>query len=378
LDPFRTIPALEAKKLADRGAALLDVREPAETASGTASGAILLPRGLLERDAPARLPDRARPVVCYCATGVRSRFASQALVRLGYREVYSVEGGFEAWTAAGLPREGGDPESRRYARHLVIPEVGPLGQRRLKEAKVLLVGAGGLGSPAAVYLACAGVGQLGLVDPDVVDESNLQRQILHTPARVGMAKVESGRRMIAELNPFVRVEAIEERLTSANADAIVPRYDLVIDGADNFPTRYLINDACVKHGKPNVHGSVYRFEGQVSLFLPRKSPCYRCLYPEPPPPELAPSCAEAGVLGVLPGIVGLLQAIEALKVILGVGETLAGRLLLYDALHASFRELRLSRRQDCPVCAEGIPFPGYVDYEGFCNVHTVPQQKRTS
>lgn len=345
---------------------LLDVREPGETASGFAPGAVLIPRGVLEGEAASRLPEKSRAIVCYCAMGGRSRLAAEALLRLGYREVYSLEGGFDAWIRAGLPHAGGDPEARRYARHLVIPEVGPEGQKRLKEARVLLVGAGGLGSPAAVYLACAGVGTIGLVDPDVVDESNLQRQILHTSSRIGMPKVESGRRMIEELNPFVRVEAIRERLTSRNADAILPRFDLVIDGADNFPARYLINDACVKHARPNIHGSVFRFEGQVSVFLPRKSPCYRCLYPAPPPPELAPSCAEAGVLGVLPGVIGLLQAIEALKLILGRGEPLAGRLLLYDALAATFREMKIRRRADCAVCAEGRPFPGYVDYETFC------------
>ncbi len=361
----------EAAALASRGAVLLDVREKAECAVGTAAGAVAVPRGLLEQEAKRALPDKDRTVVVYCQKGARSLLAAETLERLGYRDVRSIVGGFEAWTEAGLPvarSEDGltDAERRRYARHLVIPEVGPQGQRRLKEARVLLVGAGGLGSPAAVYLACAGVGTLGIVDFDRVDESNLQRQILHTPARVGMKKVESAKKTIEEMNPLVKVEPYDTRLTSENADEIVPKFDLVVDGADNFPTRYLINDACVKHGKPNVHGSVFRFEGQASVFKRGLSPCYRCLYPEPPPPGMTQSCADAGVLGVLPGIIGLIQAVEAIKLVLGQGEPLYGRLLVYDALAGTFRELKIRSNPECAYCAEGRPFPGYIDYEGFC------------
>ncbi len=361
----------DAAALAAGGAVLLDVREKAECAAGTAAGAVAIPRGLLEAQAERALPDKARTVVVYCQKGARSLLAADSLGRLGYRDVRSVAGGFEAWAAAGLPvarAEDGltDAERRRYARHLVIPEVGPSGQRRLKEARVLLVGAGGLGSPSAVYLACAGVGTLGIVDFDRVDESNLQRQILHTPASVGTKKVESAKRTIEEMNPLVKVEPFDTRLTSENVDEIVPKFDVVVDGADNFPTRYLINDACVKHGKPNVHGSVFRFEGQASVFRRGLSPCYRCLYPEPPPPGMTQSCADAGVLGVLPGVIGLLQAIETIKLILGQGDPLYGRLLVYDALAATFRELKVRRDPLCAYCGDGRPFPGYIDYEGFC------------
>jgi molybdopterin/thiamine biosynthesis adenylyltransferase/rhodanese-related sulfurtransferase len=363
----------DAAALAERGAAVLDVREKPEWAAGTVPGAVTIPRGVLEREAERLLPDKDRAVVVYCQTGARSLRAAETLERLGYRDVRSLAGGFQAWTSVGLPvsrPEDGltDAEHRRYARHLVIPEVGPRGQRRLKEARVLLVGAGGLGSPAAVYLACAGVGTLGIVDFDRVDESNLQRQILHTPQRVGMRKVESARRTIEEMNPLVKVEAFDTRLTSGNADEIVPKFDVVVDGADNFPTRYLINDACVKHGKPNVHGSVFRFEGQASVFKRGLSPCYRCLYPEPPPPHMTQSCADAGVLGVLPGIIGLLQAVEAIKLILEEGDPLYGRLIVYDALAATFRELKIRANPECAYCAAGCPFPGYIDYEGLCGV----------
>jgi len=364
-------PAEAAALVAD-GAVLVDVREREEMAAGTAPGAVALPRGFLELQAENALPDKAKTLVVFCQTGYRSLFAADALTRLGYRDVRHLDGGFRAWSAAGLPVElpGGGfsaAELRRYARHLVIPEVGPEGQRRLKEARVLLVGAGGLGSPAAVYLACAGVGTLGVVDSDVVDESNLQRQILHNPGRIGMRKVDSARRTIAELNPLVAVETFDTRLTSDNVDEIVPAFDVILDGADNFPTRYLLNDACVKHYKPNVHGSVCRFEGQASVFRRGHGPCYRCLYPEPPPPDMTQSCAEAGVLGVLPGVIGLIQAVEAIKIILGAGEPLYGRLMVYDALQGSFRELKVHRNESCAWCGDGRPFPGYIDYDGFCS-----------
>ena len=362
----------EARKLAADRAVLVDVREREETLSGAAPGARMLPLGSIESKAEEALADKTQPVVAYCAEGVRSLFAAETLERLGYENVYSLTGGFVAWKDAGLPVEmPADSaldavELRRYARHLVIPEVGEAGQVRLKNASVLLVGAGGLGSPAAVYLACAGVGTIGLVDSDVVDESNLQRQILHNPSRVGARKVDSARRTIEELNPLVRVKTFDERLTSENVDRIFEPFDVIVDGADNFPTRYLINDACIKHDKPNVHGSVFRFEGQASVFVRGRGPCYRCLFPEPPPPEMAPSCAEAGVLGVLPGIIGLIQGVEVIKIILGKGELLTGRLLVYDALAATFRELKVSRRTDCAWCADGVEFPGYIDYQGFC------------
>jgi molybdopterin/thiamine biosynthesis adenylyltransferase len=255
---------------------------------------------------------------------------------------------------------------RRYARHLTIPEVGEVGQKKLLQAKVLLIGAGGLGSPAAYYLAAAGVGTLGIVDFDVVDESNLQRQILHTTESVGTAKTTSARKTLLALNPGIQVNPIEARISSQNVEGILKDYDLVVDGCDNFATRYLINDACVLMKKPCVHGSVYRFEGQVTVFHPPQGPCYRCLYPEPPPAELAPSCADAGVLGVLPGVIGLLEAVEAIKWILGKGELLVGRLLQYDALRTEFRTLKLVRDPDCAYCADGKKFPGFIDYEQFC------------
>jgi len=361
----------QAAELAGNGAVLVDVREAAESAAGTAAGALSLPKGYLELQAEQALPDKDQTVLVLCEIGLRSLFAAEALQRLGYRDVRNVDGGYKAWKADGLPTEIpgcglSEVELRRYARHLVIPEVGAAGQAKLGAARVLLIGAGGLGSPAAVYLACAGIGTLGIVDFDIVDESNLQRQILHTPARIGSRKTESARRAIGELNPLVNVETFDERLTSENADRIVPEFDLVLDGADNFATRYLINDACVKHDKPNVHGSVWRFEGQASVFRRGHGPCYRCLYSEPPPPGATQSCAEAGVLGVLPGIIGLIQAVEAIKLILGAGEPLYGRLLIYDALAASFRELKISARPDCAYCAEGVAFPGYIDYASFC------------
>jgi molybdopterin/thiamine biosynthesis adenylyltransferase len=320
------------------------------------------------------VPDYDRPLVVLCASGTRSLFAAEALARLGYRSVASMAGGFTRWKAEGLPVEVPftlDGAAReRYSRHLLMPEVGEAGQAKLLRARVALVGAGGLGSPAAFYLAAAGVGTLGIVDHDVVDRSNLQRQILHTDARVGTSKVASARQTIEALNPAVKVIGHEAHLSSRNVEEILSGYDLVVDGSDNFPTRYLVNDACVKLGVANVHGSVFRFEGQVTVFWPRyakrRGPCYRCVYPEPPPAEFAPSCAEAGVLGVLPGAIGLLQATECMKLILGVGDPLVGRLLVFDALRASFSELELERDPGCAYCADAGAFPGYVDYERFC------------
>jgi molybdopterin/thiamine biosynthesis adenylyltransferase/rhodanese-related sulfurtransferase len=369
------VPETTAKQLAasQNGATaplILDVRERDEWQEGHVPGAQHLPRGFLELRIESVEPERARPIVVYCAGGVRSLFAAEALRKLGYQSVTSLEGGFGAWKDAGLdfsqPRVLTESDRRRYARHLSIPEVGEAGQLRLLDSKVLLVGAGGLGCPAAYYLAAAGVGTLGVVDNDVVDASNLQRQILHTEDRVGQPKVDSAATSLQALNSGVQVHKYEERLTSSNVDSIFAGYDVIVDGSDNFPTRYLVNDACVKHGLPNVHGSVYRFEGQATVFWPGKGPCYRCLYPEPPPPELAPSCAEAGVLGILPGVVGLLEAVETIKLLLGAGDPLVGRLLVYDALRASFRELKLKAHPNCSYCAAGTSFPGYIDYQHFC------------
>jgi len=371
-----SIPAASPQQAFEGGAgggAVVDVRESAEVATGSMEGAIELPRGYLELRADSVLPDKSQPIYLVCQTGVRSLLAAKALQELGYENVFNVEGGYDAWLAAGLPIRTADEglsaaERRRYARHLIIPEVGVEGQEKLKSSRVLLVGAGGLGSPVALYLAAAGVGTLGIVDPDVVDESNLQRQVLHPTTHLDMPKVDSARRTIEGINPLVKVVTFQERIDSSNADRIIPQFDVVVDGADNFPTRYLVNDACLKHDKPNVHGSVYRFEGQASLFKRGEGPCYRCLYPEPPPPGTVPSCAEAGVLGVLPGIVGMLQAVEVVKYIIGAGEPLTGRLLVYDALAATFRELKVRANPKCKYCASGVEFPGYIDYQGFCGV----------
>lgn len=373
----RDIPELspaEALALQAQGAALVDVREAEEIAQGSALGALRLGRGFLELKIEEAVPDYERPLVTMCAGGTRSLFAAESLARLGYRRVYSLQGGFTRWKAEGLPWEMPSTLSReereRYSRHLSIPEVGEAGQARLLASKVLLIGAGGLGCPAALYLAAAGVGTLGLVDDDRVDRSNLQRQVLHGDGRIGQLKVESARASLAALNPGIRIEAYAERLTRDNVEKLFAGYDVIVDGSDNFQTRYLVNDACVRLGLPNVHGSVYRFEGQVSVFWPayakRHGPCYRCLYPEPPPPELAPSCAEAGVLGVLPGIIGLLEAVETIKLLLDLGDPLVGRLLCYDALAGRFSEYALAADPDCAYCGEGQAFPGYTDYAAFC------------
>ncbi|TCZ87098.1 molybdopterin-synthase adenylyltransferase MoeB [Lysobacter sp. N42] len=351
------------------GALLVDVREEHERASGMAAGAV----ACAAADLAETFGDPGREIHVICESGLRSARAAAALLERGYARVFSVDGGTRRWRADGLPMvvpEGDADFFERYSRHLRLPGVGVEGQRRLESARVLLVGAGGLGSPAAFYLAAAGVGLLRIADDDVVDRSNLQRQILHGEARVGQPKVRSAAAALSALNPRVRVEAVEERVTSANVDALVDGMDVVLDGADNFPARYLLNDACVKHGKPLVYGAVHRFEGQLAVFDAGRhrgsQPCYRCLFPEPPPPEAAPNCAEAGVLGVLPGVIGLLQATEVLKLLLGTGETLAGRLLQFDALAARFRETRIPPDPDCAVCAAGREFPGYADYARFC------------
>jgi sulfur-carrier protein adenylyltransferase/sulfurtransferase len=366
------IDATRARELIESGDRLVvDVREQSEWDEGHIPGAVHVPRGHLESRIEREAPDPTRPIVVYCSAGNRSVFAAKTLGELGYEDVTSLAGGFTDWKRNGFPvqlQSGLDaPRRARYSRHLLIPEVGEQGQLKLLDSKVLLIGAGGLGSPAALYLAAAGVGRLGIVDADVVDESNLQRQIVHSTERLGEAKVDSARRTIEALNPDVQVVAYKERLTSENVERILADgWDVIVDGADNFPTRYLVNDASVWHGIPVVHGSIYRFEGQVTVFKPQEGPCYRCLFPTPPPPELAPSCAEGGVLGVLPGVIGSLQANEALKLALGIGESLVGRLLLFDALSAEFNEVKLRRDPDCPVCGEHPTITDYIDYVEFC------------
>jgi len=368
----------EAAELQQKGAVLIDVREPDEIAQGSPPGAHRIVRGFLELRVEDIAPDPSKSVLVMCAGGVRSLFAAEGLRLLGYRDVRSIAGGFNRWKQDGLPvevpRSLSERDRERYARHLLMPEVGEKGQQKLLDSKVLLIGAGGLGSPAALYLGAAGVGKLGIVDMDVVERSNLQRQILHTDERTGTSKVASARATLQALNPGIEVQGFEARLDASNVDAIFPGWDVVLDGSDNFATRYLVNDACVKHAIPNVHGSIYRFEGQVSVFWPaypaRRGPCYRCLYPEPPPPELAPSCAEAGVLGVLPGVVGTMEAVETIKILLGIGDPLVGRLLHYDALRQRFTELALGPDPACKYCAPGAKFPGYVDYERFCPATT--------
>jgi molybdopterin/thiamine biosynthesis adenylyltransferase/rhodanese-related sulfurtransferase len=366
LDPSRGRELIEAGDVL-----VVDVREQDEWDEGHIPGAVHIPRGNLESRIERAAPDQGRPIVLYCSAGNRSAFAARTLDELGYEDVASLAGGFTDWKRNGFPVElsaGLDaPRRARYSRHLLIPEVGEEGQLKLLDAKILLVGAGGLGSPASLYLAAAGVGRLGIIDADVVDESNLQRQIVHSTERLGEAKVESAKRTIEALNPDVQVIPYQERLTSENVERILADgWDVIVDGADNFPTRYLVNDASVWHGIPVVHGSIYRFEGQVTVFKPGAGPCYRCLFPAPPPPELAPSCAEGGVLGVLPGVIGSLQASEALKLALGIGEPLVGRLLLFDALAAEFSEVKLRRDPDCPVCGEHPTITDYVDYVEFC------------
>jgi sulfur-carrier protein adenylyltransferase/sulfurtransferase len=348
---------------------LIDIREPSEWETGRIPGAVHIPMGEL---AEKIVPYREHSLVLYCARGNRSLHAAQALSRLGYSEVVSLAGGITAWERAGLAidlPEGLDEHQRlRYSRHLLIPEIGLAGQQRLLDAHVLLVGAGGLGSPAALYLAAAGVGRIGIADDDVVDESNLQRQVLHSTAGLGEPKVESAARRLGELNPDVEVVPYQERLTPETIDRVLGEgWEVIVDGADNFPTRYLLNDASVWHGVPIVHGSIFRFEGQVTVFSPGNGPCYRCLFPQPPPPELAPSCAEGGVLGVLPGVIGSIQGSEALKLVLGIGRPLVGRLLLYDALEGSFDEVTVRRDPACPVCGESPTITEYVDYVEFCD-----------
>lgn len=373
-----TIPEVtpeEALALHKQGAVLLDVREADEVANGSPKGALRMGRGFLELRIEDAVPESDATVLVMCAGGVRSLFAAETLRHLGYRNVKSVAGGFNRWKNNGLPFEMprvlDDDARERYARHLLLPEVGEKGQLKLMDSKVLLIGAGGLGSPSSLYLAAAGVGTLGLVDHDVVDRSNLQRQILHTENRVDTPKVASAREALESLNPSVKIVGYETRLDSSNVEEILSNYDVVVDGSDNLPTRYLVNDACVKLGIPNIHAAVYRFEGQITVFWPgyakRRGGCYRCMFPEPPPPELAPSCAEIGVLGVLPGVLGVLQAVETLKVLLDLGDPLVGKMLYYDALHSSFNQFKLARNPECKVCGDNAKFTGYSDYAEVCS-----------
>jgi len=353
----------------------LDVRELDEYEQGTIPGALFVPRGHLEAQIENRIPDHDRPVVIYCAGGTRSAFAAETLQTLGYTDVVSMAGGFGRWKNEGRPWTTPavlNPEQRnRYSRHLLLPEVGEAGQQRLLESKVLLLGAGGLGSPAALYLAAAGVGTLGIVDMDIVDASNLQRQVLHNMDRIGERKVDSAKKTLTLLNPDVDVVTYDVRFGADNVLDMLEGYDVVVDGTDNFPTRYLLNDASVLKRIPVVHGSIFRFEGQVTVFKPYEGPCYRCMLPEPPPPELAPSCAEAGVLGVLPGIIGSIQALEAIKLLLDLGDPLIGRLLAYDALEQSFRTFKVRRDPTCPTCGDDAPPIQIAEYDDLCLPHAV-------
>ena len=354
---------------------LLDVREPEEYEQGAVPGAVHVARGNLEFSVEGRLPDKDAPIAVYCAGGVRSAFATKTLQDLGYTDVVSIIGGFNKWKDEGLPwttpRVLSTEQRNRYQRHLLLPEVGEKGQMRLLDSKVLLLGAGGLGSPAALYLAAAGVGTIGIIDMDVVDASNLQRQILHNVERVGMRKVDSAKMTLTAMNPDVHVVTYDTRLGADNVLDIIDDYDVIVDGTDNFPTRYLVNDAALVKRIPVVHGSIFRFEGQATVFNPYIGPCYRCMIPEPPPPELAPSCAEAGVLGVLPGIVGSIQAVETIKLLLELGDPLVGRLLTYDSMDQSFRTFKVRRDPACPACGENAGPIVIAEYDDLCMPHPV-------
>jgi molybdopterin/thiamine biosynthesis adenylyltransferase/rhodanese-related sulfurtransferase len=370
ISPTELSDRLEAGRLAGGQVVLIDCRESNEFETGVIPGAHLLPRATLDQVTTAGISPNAE-IVVYCASGIRSLIAARNLHEAGFTAATSLAGGIHRWSKEGgevvAPSGSLTSEQRqRYARHLVLPEVGEKGQQRLLESKVVIVGAGGLGSPVALYLAAAGVGHISIVDHDVVELSNLQRQILHAVDRIGQAKVESARQTIAGINPDVEVVTYQGQLDASNALEILAGCDLIIDGADNFPTRYLINDASLNLQIPVVHGSIFRFEGQVSVFVPYEGPCYRCLFAQPPPPELAPNCAEAGVFGVLPGIIGSIQAMEAIKLLLGVGDSLAGRLLLYDALEQDFSKVNVRRNPDCPACGDQANPPPLVDYDPSC------------
>jgi len=362
-----------AEAIARPGTVVLDVREPDEYEQGAIPGALLVERGNLESKIESRVADRSTPIVIHCASGIRSAFAAKTLQDMGYTDVVSMSGGFNKWKDEGrdwvTPQTLSAEQRNRYQRHLLLPEVGEEGQQKLLDSKVLLLGAGGLGSPAALYLAAAGVGTLGIIDMDVVDESNLQRQILHNMDRIGERKVDSAKKTLTALNPDVNVVTYDVRLGADNILDIIDGYDVIVDGTDNFPTRYLVNDAALLKKIPVVHGSIFRFEGQATVFAPYEGPCYRCMIPEPPPAELAPSCAEAGVLGVLPGIIGSIQAMEAIKVLLKLGDPLIGRLLAYDALEESFRTFKVNRDPDCLACGDNAGETVIAEYDELCMPH---------
>ncbi len=374
----------EAIIAAEPDVVVLDVREPDEHEQGALPGALHIPRGQLETNIEGRVPNHDAKLLVYCAGGTRSAFAADTLAQLGYTDVTSVAGGFNKWKDEGrawrAPRTLTPDQRNRYQRHTLLPEVGDEGQLKLLDAKVLCIGAGGLGSPAALYLAAAGVGTIGIIDMDVVDASNLQRQILHNLDRIGDRKVDSARKTLELLNPDVKVVTYDARLDASNVVDLFSQYDVIVDGTDNFPTRYLVNDASLKTSVAVVHGSIFRFEGTVTVFEPWSGPCYRCMVPEPPPPELAPSCAEAGVLGVLPGIIGSLEAMEAIKVLLGLGDTLAGRLLQYDALEATFRTYKVRRDPHCPACGDGQTPADVIiaEYDDLCMPHAVAPPSASS
>ena len=376
---IKSIDIDEARRMLEKpGTVLLDVREGDEWRQGHIPQAVGIPRGFLELRVEEKVPDHKTPVILQCASGTRSLLAARSLREMGYENIYNLTGGFNAWKDRGLPwtadRQFTPDELARYSRHFVIPEVGEKGQAKLLDAKVLLLGAGALGSSSSLYLAAAGVGTLGLVDFDVVDLSNLQRQIIHTTDRVGMLKTESAQKSINAINPGIKVNRHEVRLTSDNVMDIIKDYDVVVNCGDNFPTRYLINDACVLAHKPLVDGAIFRFEGNATVFYPAKGgPCYRCLYPEPAPPDMAPSCAEAGVLGALPGIIGSIEALEAIKLILGAGESLIGRMVYFDTLSKDYvRVLKIKRDPKCPVCSDHPTQTGLIDYEAFCGLAAAP------
>lgn len=366
-------PAQAERELSADNAVALDVREADEYEQGALPGAVHIPRGMLEISVEGRLPDKSSHLVVYCAGGTRSAFAAKTLQELGYTDVASVVGGFNRWKDEGrswsTPQALTAEQRNRYQRHVLLPEIGETGQLKLLDSKVLLLGAGGLGSPAALYLAAAGVGTLGIIDMDVVDASNLQRQILHNIDRIGDRKVDSAKKTLTLMNPDVNVVTYDVRLGADNILDIIDGYDVIVDGTDNFPTRYLVNDASLRKRIPVVHGSIFRFEGQVTVFNPYEGPCYRCMIPEPPPAELAPSCSEAGVLGVLCGIIGSLQAIEAVKILLGLGDTLQGRLLAYDALEQSFRTFKVHRDPKCPTCGPDAGEIVIAEYDELCMPH---------
>lgn len=360
----------QTEALLEEGAILLDVREADEFEQGAVPGAMFIPRGHLESQIENKLPNKDASVVVMCAGGVRSAFAARTLGELGYTNVHSIAGGFNRWKDEGRDWKRPavlTPEQRnRYSRHLLMPEVGEEGQKKLLDAKVLLLGAGGLGSPAGLYLAAAGVGTIGIVDMDIVDESNLQRQILHNTERIGDRKVDSAKKTLTLLNPEVNVVTHDVRLDATNIESVIADYDIVVDGADNFPVRYMLNDASVKLGIPVVHGSIFRFEGQVTVFDPKNGPTYRDMLPEPPPPELAPSCSEAGVLGVLPGIVGSIQAVETMKMIIGLGTTLVGRYLTFDAADMEFREFKIRKDPANQITWENRDRITVIELDGHC------------